>query len=267
MTYCVAVRLDAGLVFLSDSRTYAGVDHINTYRKMYRFERPGNRAIVLMTAGNLSITQSVVNGLQAAIRGEQEPNLFTVDSMFDAARLVGDRLREVYVRDSESLREFGVDFSAGLIVGGQIRGEEPRLFNLYSAGNFTEATPETPYVQIGESKYGKPILDRVVHGLETLDEAAKCLLISMDSSIRSNLSVGLPLDLLVYERDSFEILKHCVIGDDNAYYALIRKRWGIGLIEVFEQLPTPDWENMDLTAEVLRRSGNPHTPRQTPREG
>lgn len=266
MTYCVAVRLDPGLVFLSDSRTYAGVDHINTYRKMFRFERTGDRAMVLMTAGNLSITQSVVNALQADIRADHDDNLFNAVSMFDAARQVGDHLRAVYERDAKSLHEFGVDFSAGLIIGGQIRGEEPRLFNIYSAGNFTEATPETPYLQIGEAKYGKPILDRIVHSLPSLDEAAKCLLISMDSSIRSNLSVGLPLDLLVYERDALHIDKHCVIGDDNAYYALIRKRWGQGLLDVFEDLPTPDWENMDLTAEILRQGGNQRIPRETPRE-
>lgn len=268
MTYCVAVRLDAGLVFLSDSRTYAGVDHINTYRKMYRFERTGDRAVVLMTAGNLSITQSVINGLQEAVRADNRSNLFSAATMFEIARLVGDALREVYARDSESLREFGVDFSVGLIVGGQIRGETPRLFNIYSAGNFTEATPETPYLQIGESKYGKPILDRIVHGLQSLDEAAKCVLISMDSSIRSNLSVGLPLDLLVYERDSLSVAKHCIIGDDNAYYAMIRKRWGNGLQQVFDDLPPPDWRTMNLTAEVLRQGSNSES-RQTrdmPRE-
>ncbi|HJV26621.1 MAG TPA: proteasome-type protease [Aromatoleum sp.] len=267
MTYCVAMRLDAGLVFLSDSRTYAGVDHINTFRKMHFFERPGDRVLVLMTAGNLSISQSVVNTLRERIEcNDKGRNLWKVPSMFEAAKHVGDCLREVHARDAESMKEFGVDFSAGLLLGGQIRGEEPRLFQIYAAGNFTEATKETPYFQIGESKYGKPIIVRVITHRTSLDEAVKCALVSMDSSIRSNLSVGLPLDLLTYERDSLRVAHYCILGEDNAYFAHIRKLWSTRLREAFTELPDPDWSNMDQTAEALRESDNRSRTRSERRE-
>ena len=252
MTYCVAMRLDAGLVFLSDSRTYAGVDHINTFRKMHFFERRGERVLVLMTAGNLSISQSVVNTLRERIEGGGARNLCNVPTMFEAAKHVGDCLREVHARDGEALKEFGVDFSAGLLLGGQVNGEEPRLFQIYAAGNFTEATQETPYFQIGESKYGKPIIVRVVTHQTSLDDAVKCALVSMDSSIRSNLSVGVPLDLLVYKRDALEIGHHVTIREDNAYFEQIRKLWSARLRRAFDDLPGPDWEKIQLTAEALR---------------
>ncbi|KON81320.1 proteasome-type protease [Azoarcus sp. PA01] len=267
MTYCVAMRLDAGLVFLSDSRTYAGVDHINTFRKMHFFERHGERVLVLMTAGNLSISQSVVNTLRERIESGGGRNLCNVPTMFEAAKHVGDCLREVHARDAESLKEFGVDFSAGLLLGGQISGEEPRLFQLYAAGNFTEATQETPYFQIGESKYGKPIIVRIITHATSLDEAVKCALVSMDSSIRSNLSVGLPLDLLVYQRDALRVGHYCVIREDNAYFALIRKLWSQQLREVFSALPNPDWENIQATAEALRQNTCLNAPRSEKREG
>jgi putative proteasome-type protease len=252
MTYCVGLRLDAGLVFLSDSRTYAGVDHINTFRKMHYFQRSGERVIVLMTAGNLSVTQSVVSLLLERMDTNRAANLNTVSNMFEAAKHVGDCLREVHARDAGVLKDFGVDFSVGLILGGQIKGEPPRLFNIYTAGNFTEATPETPYFQIGESKYGKPIIDRVVTTRTSLEDAAKCALISMDSSIRSNLSVGMPLDLLVYERDALQIAHHYVIQEDSAYYVQIRKLWSKYLRDAFNELPQPDWTNIQATAESLR---------------
>jgi len=163
MTYCVAMQLDAGMVFLSDSRTNAGVDHINTFRKMNVFERPGDRALVLMTAGNLAITQSLVSRLREAMAGpEGGASLWSVGNLFEAARHVGEVLRTVYRHDGEALREFGIEFKASAILGGQIRGEAPRLFSIYAAGNFIEATTDTPYFQIGEAKYGKPIIDRVL---------------------------------------------------------------------------------------------------------
>lgn len=254
MTYCVGMRLDAGLVFLSDSRTNAGVDQISTFRKMHFFQRSGERVIVLMTAGNLSITQSVVNMLGERMGSERyEQNLNTVPNMFEAAKHVGDCLREVHARDASPLKEFGVDFNAGLVLGGQIHGERSRLFNIYAAGNFTEATVETPYFQIGESKYGKPIIDRVIDRLTSLEDAAKCALISMDSSIRSNLTVGMPLDLVVYEHNTLRIDHHCVIHEDSAYFAQIRKLWGMRLREAFVDLPKLDWDTIHFTAEVLRQ--------------
>ncbi len=243
MTYCVAMRLDAGLVFLSDSRTNAGVDHINTFRKMHVFARDGERVLVLMTSGNLSISQSVVNTLREKLAG-RETNLNKVRNMFEAAKHVGDCLREIHARDAEALDKFGVDFASSMILGGQIKGEEPRVFSIYAAGNFIEATRETPYFQIGESKYGKPIIDRVISTKTSLDEAAKCALISMDSTIRSNLSVDLPLDLVIVERDALKVRQHVVITRDTAYYGQIRKQWGEHLRQCFAALPDPDWANL-----------------------
>ncbi len=243
MTYCVAMCLDAGLVFLSDSRTKARVDHINSFRKLHAFERQGERVMVLMTAGNLSISQSVVNLLREKLAAKKGVNLDRVKNMFEAARHVGDCLREIYARDAAALNAFVIDFNASLILGGQIKGEPPRVFMIYAAGNFIEATPETPYFQIGESKYGKPIIDRVVTRSTGLDEAAKCALISMDSTIRSNLSVGLPLDLLIYERDALKIGHHHVIDQDNAYFKHLHAQWGQSLRQAFAALPDPDWRH------------------------
>jgi putative proteasome-type protease len=238
------MRLDAGLVFLSDSRTNAGVDHINTFRKMHVFARDGERVLVLMTAGNLSISQSLVNTLREKLGAARGTNLLKVRNMFEAAKHVGDCLREIHARDAEALEKFGVDFASSIILGGQIDGEEMRVFSIYAAGNFIEATHETPYFQIGESKYGKPIIDRVITPRTSLDEAAKCALISMDSTIRSNLSVDLPLDLLIYERDALKVRQHVKITRDTAYYGQIRQQWGEHLRQGFAALPDPDWNDL-----------------------
>ena len=244
MTYCVAMLLDTGLVFLSDSRTSAGVDHISTFRKTTVLQKPGERVLVLQTAGNLAITQAVVSMLRERIDlpGEKpSPNLFNCPNLFEAAECIGEAVREVHRRDANCLKEFGVEFNASFILGGQIRGETPRLFSIYSAGNFIEATPETTYFQIGESKYGKPIIDRVLRRSSSLNEAAKCALISMDSTIRSNLSVGLPLDLVMVKRDRYETARHMSIDADNEYFRGIRNRWSEALREAFAELPDPDW--------------------------
>lgn len=241
MTYCVAVRNQSGLVFLSDSRTNAGLDQISTFRKMHIFEVPGERVMVLLTAGNLAVSQSVASGLRVQMDNPGEKSLASAPNMFSAAKLVGDAVRKVGERDAESLKAFNMEFNCSLIFGGQVKGEEPRLFNIYSAGNFIEATPETPYFQIGESKYGKPILDRVIGGNLSLDEVAKCCLISMDSTIKSNLSVGLPLDLLCYARDSHQVSQHKLIDGKDAYFASIRERWAEQLRKVFNELPDPGY--------------------------
>jgi putative proteasome-type protease len=242
MTYCVAMLLDTGLVFLSDSRTSAGVDQISTFRKTIVFQQPGERVMVLQSAGNLAITQAVTSLLRDSLELPDSPlNLFRCQSLFAAAQCVGEALRETYRRDAQALKQFAVEFNASLILGGQIKGEAPRLFSLYSAGNFIEATPETSYFQIGESKYGKPIIDRVLRRSSSLSEAAKAALVSMDSTIRSNLSVGLPLDLVLIKRDLYEVARHVSIDEDNLYFAAIRKRWSEALREVFAQLPDPDW--------------------------
>ena len=201
MTYCCAIKINAGMVFLSDSRTNAGVDSISTFRKMLVYERPDDRFMVMLSAGNLSITQSVREILQNESVKDPETGdpitIWNARSMFDAARVLGSAVRHVEERDGTALRLAGLDFNVSLIFGGQISGEGMRLFLVYSAGNFIEATSETPYFQIGESKYGKPVLDRVITPATPLDEAAKCALVSMDSTLKSNLSVGLPLDLVV----------------------------------------------------------------------
>jgi putative proteasome-type protease len=243
MTYCVAMCLDEGLVCLSDSRTNAGVDHINTFRKMTIFERPGDRVVVLLSAGNLAITQAVVSLLREHASAQDHESLWSAASLFECARMVGDTVRRVYHRDAGALKEFGVDFNASFILCGQIENESPRLFQIYAAGNFIEASADTPYFQIGESKYGKPIIDRVVHSSTSLDEAAKCALISMDSTIRSNLSVGLPLDLLIYRRDALKVARHVSIDWDNVYFDMIHNQWGASLRRVFSELPDPNWAN------------------------
>jgi putative proteasome-type protease len=235
--------LDSGLVFLSDSRTSAGVDQINTFRKTTVFERPGERVIVMLSAGNLAITQGVLNLLaeRLAAQDAQVATLHSCPNMFEAARCVGEALREMHTRDGEALKAQGVEFNASFIVGGQINGEAPRLFSVYSAGNFIEASPDTTYFQIGESKYGKPIIDRVTRRSMPLSEAAKCALISMDSTIRSNLTVGLPLDLVIVRRDEYRVSSHVDIDADNRYFQMIRGAWGDALREAFSELPNPDW--------------------------
>jgi len=237
MTYCIGLQVDAGLVFLSDSRTNAGVDHINTFRKMTVLERPGDRVMVLLTSGNLAISQAVINELKPI----DASALMDAKNMVEATRVVGDALRRVYSRDAEAFKEFGLDFAASFIFGGQIGHEPPRLFQIYAAGNFIETTRETPYFQVGESKYGKPIVDRVVEPTTSLKDAAKCALISMDSTIRSNLSVGMPLDLLIYEAYSLKVKTHVSIGLGDPYYAQLRSQWGDRLRQAFNDMPDPTY--------------------------
>ncbi len=238
MTYCVGVQVDEGLVFLSDSRTNAGVDQVSTFRKMTFFEMPGERAIVILAAGNLSITQTVTGMLRERIT-TAKGSLLTARTLADAARLVGDAIREVHRRDADALKENGIEFNPTFIVGGQIGGEAMRLFQVYSAGNFIETTADTRYFQIGEAKYGKPIIDRVVKADTSIAAAAKCALISMDSTIRSNLSVGMPLDLAILRRDALAISLHRSIGADDAYFKVIRDGWGESLRNAFHALPDP----------------------------
>lgn len=244
MTYCVGIKLDAGLVFLSDSRTNAGLDQISTFRKMMVYEKPDDRFMVMLSAGNLSISQSVREILQVEKienPGGEPITIWNATSMFEAVRVLGSAVRRVYDQDGPSLKQSGVDFNASMIFGGQIKGEAMRLFLVYSAGNFIEATRETCYFQIGESKYGKPVLDRMITPGTPLPEAAKCALVSMDSTLKSNLSVGLPLDLLVYEAHQLRSDQLVCIDEHNPYFHMIRSSWGQKLRQVFESLDDPLW--------------------------
>lgn len=241
MTYCVGLLLETGLVMASDSRTNAGVDHVSTFPKMTVFAKPGERVLVTMTSGNLAISQAVIGRLNKDIEEGTEPNLHTVRSMFDAARLVGEAVRAVHHDDADFLKKHQAEFTQAILLGGQIAGERPRLFNIYVAGNFIEAVAETSYFQIGETKYGKPILDRVIENRSTLPQAVKCALLSFDSTIRSNLSVGMPIDLFIYHTDSLSAECTERITDDNPYYSMLRKSWGEGLRRIFAEIPDPDW--------------------------
>ena len=262
MTYCVAIKLKAGLVFLSDSRTNAGLDQISTFRKMIVYEKQDDRFMVLLSADNLSISQSIREILQvekiketSALTGEEEViTIWNAKSMFDATRILGAAVRRVYERDAQSLKASGVDFNVSLIFGGQIKGENMRLFQVYSAGNFIEATSETPYFQIGESKYGKPVLDRVITPDTPLDEATKCALVSMDSTLKSNLSVGLPLDLAVYEVNQFQSDKLLCIDESNPYFKMLHSSWGDKLRQVFDAIDDPLWHGETTDTPILNTS-------------
>jgi putative proteasome-type protease len=264
MTYCVGIKLNAGLVFLSDSRTNAGVDNISTFRKMIVYEKSGDRFMVLLSAGNLSIAQSVREILQVEHLKEANSSdaitIWNAASMFDACRVLGQTVRHVYDRDAESLKNAGVEFNVNLIFGGQIRGEGMRLFQVYSAGNFIEATAETPYFQIGEYKYGKPVLDRVITPDTDLDEAAKCALVSMDSTMKSNLSVGPPLDLVVYDVNRFETDKVACIDAQNPYFRMLHLGWGQKLREVFDSLEDPVWDESHTDTPLRTHAGGRSKP-------
>jgi len=237
------MSLDAGMIFASDSRTNAGVDQIARFSKMRVFGRDGDRVIVTLCSGNLSLTQNALSLVEQRARGNgaAELHLWNATSMFDIARLVGDALREVKTRDGPYLQQNNIDSHANFIVGGQVRGEAPRLFEVYSEGNFIEATPDTCYFQIGESKYGKPVIDRVVKRSTGLLEATKCTIVSFDSTMRSNISVGLPIDLVVYETDALKLRLQRRIEESDPYFQMIHTQWGEGLRRVFAQLPNPDW--------------------------
>jgi putative proteasome-type protease len=246
MTYCVGVLLDAGLVLASDCRTNAGVDRVACFRKMHVYEQPGERVIVLLSSGNLAMTQGVVNLLERPRRRdeekEDEENLWSTPSLYDAAALVGNAMREVYRRDSPYLIERNIDASASFILGGQIRDEPQRLFTIYTEGNFIEASPETTFFQRGETKYGKPILDRVITRATSLKDATKCVLVSFDSTMRSNISVGLPIDILSYERDSLRVGLRRRILEHDPYFSTIHSQWAEGVRRLFHELPDPHWE-------------------------
>jgi putative proteasome-type protease len=242
MTYCVGILLNDGIIFASDSRTHAGVDNFAKFCKMTVLERAGERVLVLLSSGNLAGTQAVINVLKQ--RGDVDdgtPNLWTARTMFDVAVLVSDAMRDIERRDGTYLEESDLTFNASFILGGQIDGEPMRLFRIYAEGNFIEAGLDTQFFQTGEAKYGKPIIDRVITPSTSVTEATKCVLVSFDSTMRSNLSVGMPIDLICYERDSLEVRMRRRFDQGDPYFTALSKAWGEGALAVFRQLPELQW--------------------------
>ncbi len=239
MTYCIGLTLERGIVFMSDTRTNAGVDNVSTFKKMFTWQNPGERAIFIMTAGNLATTQSVVSLLDERSKApkKRNPTILKLPSMFEVARLVGDTLREVIQTHAQTGQKADSSFNATLIVGGQIKGSEPRLFMVYPEGNFIEAGGDTPFFQIGETKYGRPIMVRAYDPKMGFEDAIKLMLVSFDSTIKANLSVGLPLDYLTYERDTYRIGTHGRIDRDDLYYKTISDGWSEALRNAFHSLP------------------------------
>ncbi len=239
MTYCVGMKLERGLVFMSDTRTNAGVDNVSKFRKLFTWSTPGERSLVLMTAGNLATTQAVVSILEERTKApsERRPSILELPTMFQIARLVGDTLRDVIQQNAATGQKADSSFNSTMILGGQIKGIEPRLFLIYPEGNFIEASRDTPFFQIGETKYGRPILVRAYDPSMSVEEAVKLLMVSFDSTIKANLSVGLPLDLQVIEKDALELGASTRIEADDPYFGQISSGWGDALKKAFDSLP------------------------------
>ncbi|TCB51335.1 peptidase [Acinetobacter sp. ANC 4779] len=246
MTYCCALRLKDGLVFVSDTRTNAGVDHISVFRKLYTFGVEGERFITIQTSGNLATTQAVIGHLNNHLELGQEPNLYSVNTMFEMAELVGQILRKVIADvTQETHAHEQSNYYCSLLLGGQIKGSEMQLYNIYPQGNFICATEDTPYFQIGESKYGKPILDRALSYEMPLDEAVRCSLISFDSTLRSNVSVGMPLDTIVYHKNSLHVPNGKRIYEEDPYFRQLSKQWSDTLRRGLQKLPIPTDDYLD----------------------
>ena len=237
MTYCAAIKLKDGIIFASDTRTNAGVDHISTIRKLYQYGIEGERFMVLQTAGNLATSQAVFTKLQNAINQRHEQNLHTVLTLFDGAQMVGECMREITTQAQNLAGNNSGTFTSSFMLGGQIKGQPPELYMIYPEGNFIRATQDTPFFQLGESKYGKPILDRSVQYQTDLKYAVQALLLSFDSTIRSNLSVGMPIDLVIYHNDSLTLPKGRRIDEGDEYFNTIRQKWSAGLQKTLQELP------------------------------
>jgi putative proteasome-type protease len=244
MTYCLAIKVNDGLVLASDSRTNAGVDYISTYSKMQVFGTPGERLIVLITSGNLATSQAVVNAIQRDLDDPSAPqSLNTFHYLFDAAHYVGNLSQRMQAEHGPLVKENGVSVEASFILGGQIRGRDPNIYMIYPQGNYITASPETPYLQIGETKYGKPILDRIIQPETSLEEAARCALVSIDSTMRANISVGPPVELAIYSRDNLALNRRLRFDYDSPFFSDFQKSWNRGLRRAFDELPRFDWES------------------------
>ena len=242
MTYCVAVSTKGGLVFCSDSRTNAGADMLSSHSKMHVFNLSNDRVFVILAAGNLATTQSILSRIEQELEEPESKNLRSCDKMASAARYVAQICREEHEQAQVDTAAAGVDTSVSLIFGGQIKGGPTALYMMYSAGNFISDSDETPYLQIGESKYGKPILDRILTRDTSLEDAARCTIVSMDSTIKSNATVGPPIEVLVYEKDSFETDHYIKMEDDDEYLRDIKQAWNEALSIAFSRLPLFHWE-------------------------
>lgn len=251
MTYCLGIITSAGLVMAADSRTNAGVDYISTHQKLFDFSYTGNsaegketpRVLLICTAGNLSATQATLTLLRRDLIAKTEPNLHNLSSLYDIARYIGAKAREIQDQDRPWLERDHIDAQCSFLLGGQVQGEEPGLFLIYRQGNCIQASKDTPFLQIGEAKYGKPILDRLLTFDTPLEEAAKCALLSIDSTMKSNISVGPPINLVMYEINTFKIRYELKLRLGAPYLAQIRRMWETSLKEAFDRMPMIDWEN------------------------
>jgi putative proteasome-type protease len=242
VTYCVALRVNAGLVLLSDTRTNAGVDNIGRFRKTFTYEDPGERVVAIMCSGNLSVTQEVKTIISRAIKddaeGAETETLLNCRTLHRAAQIVGETMRNVQSRMQHNLGMSASSLAANMVLSGQRKGGKLRLYLIYSDGNFIEATADTPFFQIGEHKYGKPILDRIITPETSLEDCAKAVCVSMDSTLRSNLSVGMPLDLTVIARDTYTFRLRRRIHPEDEEFGRISAQWGATLRNGFESLPS-----------------------------
>ncbi len=242
MTYCLGIVTRFGLVMAADSRTNAGVDYISTHQKLFNFSVAGDRVLLLCTSGNLSITQGAMALLKRDISTQAEVNLHTLPTLYEVARYIGSKLRQIQEQERPWLERDKIDYHCNILLGGQIKGESPTLYQIYSQGNFIQASPAAPFLQIGETKYGKPILDRILTQNTPLEAAAKCALLSIDSTMKSNISVGPPINLIMYEADSFKIRYELQLDRGTPYLSKIRKLWEVSLNEAFDRMPNVDWE-------------------------
>lgn len=249
MTYCLGIINNFGIVMGADSRTNAGVDYISAYKKLFDFTKPGDRVIVICTSGNLSVSQGVISRLKKDIKNEEKDNLYTFSHLYDIARYIGNKSREIQELDRPWLEQDKIDYRCSFLLGGQIKGEEPQLYLIYSQGNYIQATPETPFLQIGETKYGKPILDRTITLDTPLEALAKCALLSIDSTMKSNISVGPPIHLVMYKTDSLELQHKLQLKLGDPYLAKIRKLWEEYVRQAFEAMSNIEWEYEENTSQ------------------
>nr|WP_217651857.1 proteasome-type protease [Hydrococcus rivularis] len=242
VTYCLGIVNCFGIVIAADSRTNAGVDYISAYKKLFDFSVPGERVLLICSSGNLSMTQGVITELRRDIQNHEEVNLHNLSSMYDIARYIGHKSRQIQDRDRQWLERDNIDFQCNFLLGGQVKGEEPQLYLIYPQGNFIQATKETPFLQIGETKYGKPILDRTITYDTPLEAVAKCALLSIDSTMKSNISVGPPINLVMYKADSLVVRHTLELRLGDPYLAKMRKLWEDFVRQAFEAMPNIEWQ-------------------------